>query len=160
MLKFTTYKLSKTKCNVKQKSAFNFVHSPSKLFIMLLYSVHSHFIYGIQIWSYRLLQVIWMFSSLNKKLRFALLTVKNINAHSASLFKKSNILPLHMLVDYFQLQFFHRFIINDLPQSFETMYSTWVKNENRRQEKTPLLRNHMDNHIPHSRLTSTEKISP
>ena len=115
--------------------------------------VHSHFIYGIQIWSSTTA------SNLNglflkQKIAIRLINSEMYNAHTEPLFKKSNILPLHMLVDYFKLQFFHRFTINDLPHSFE---NTWIKNEERRQENAPLLRNHLEYHVPYSRLSSTEK---
>ena len=46
---------------------------------------------------------------LKQKIAIRLIYSEKFNAHSEPLFKKSNILPLHMLVDYFKLQFFHRF---------------------------------------------------
>ena len=129
------------------------VLTPAALKSVYYALVHSHFIYGIQIWSSTTA------SNLNglflkPKIAIRLINSEMCNAHTEPLFKKSNILPLHMLVDYFKLQFFHRFTINDLPHSFE---NTWIKNEERRQENAPLLRNHLEYHVPYSRLSSTEK---
>ena len=95
---------------------------------------HSHFIYCIHIWSSTTL------SNLNglfvkQKMAVRILNSAKYNAHSEPLYKQSNILPLLSLVEHFKLQFFHYFILNELPRSF---INTWTRNIDRRQEKTKL----------------------
>ena len=66
--------------------------------------------------------------------------------------KKSKILPLPSLVQFFKLQFMHQFTLNALPQSFS---STWIRNSDRRNEDQPILRNHLEFFIPPCRLSSS-----
>ena len=118
--------------------------------------VHSYFIYGIQIWSCTSPSNI---NSLVLKQKMAIRTIcgAKYNSHTEPLFKNSNILPFKMLVDYFNIQFLHRYTINLLPKSFQGM---WVKNSERLQnENEPRmnLRNNEDFFIPNTRLTSTDK---
>ena len=120
--------------------------------------VHSYFIYGIQIWSCTSAVNI---KSLVFKQKMAIRTIcgAKYNSHTEPLFKKSNILPFSMLVDYFNLQLLHRFTLNMLPKSFQGM---WVKNSERvhtEDKNFPRmnLRNEDDFFIPATRLTSTDK---
>ena len=78
------------------------------------------------------------------------------NAHTEPLFKKLNILPLSKLIDFFKLQFMHRFTLREIPSSF---YTTWVKNEERRRQDERVLRNQNDLFIPPTRLLPLQKIS-
>ena len=115
--------------------------------------VHSHFVYGIQVWSCTSLNNLSDLF-LKQKTAIHIITSAKYNAHTEPLFKSSGILPLYMLTDFFKMQFFHRFILNDLPISFNYM---WIRNEERNHPDQPLLRNRQEFYIPHSRLTSTEK---
>ena len=115
--------------------------------------VHSHFIYGIQIWSCTSknnLNTLF----LKQKIAIRIINSVSYNAHTEPLFKKSGILPLETLVEFFNLKFFHNFIHNELPISFANL---WMRNEDRRNEDRMNLRNNQDYFIPSSRLTSTEK---
>ncbi len=70
------------------------------------------------------------------------------------LFKTMKILPLTYLNEFFRLQCMQRFMQGFLPCSFN---NTWISNEARRQENTPMvLRNHDDFYLPSSRLKSLE----
>ena len=77
----------------------------------------------------------------------------SFNAHTEPLFKKSNILPLSKLIEYFKLQFMHRYIIPETPSSFDNM---WQRNEERRRPLEHSLRNMSDFFVPPSRLVSTD----
>ena len=115
-------------------------------------TVHSHFIYAIHIWSCA------SQSNLNRlflKQKMALRIVHNssFNAHTEPLFKKSNILPLFKLIDYFKLQFMHRYITRETPSSFDNL---WTRNEERRRLLEHSLRNTNDFFIPPTRLVSTD----
>ena len=92
--------------------------------------------------------------AVKQKAAVRIINGENYNAHTAPLFKKSAVLPLPMLVEFFKLQFMHNFLNKNLPKSFETM---WLRNEERRQEDHRILRSHTELFIPPSRLTSTEK---
>ena len=126
--------------------------TPSALKSVYYSILHSHFIYGIQIWSSPTAS---NFSCLFTKQKSAirLINFAKYNSHTEPLFKLSGILPLPKLVDFFKLQFFHNFIIGELPASFANM---WERNEDRRPNQA-VLRNHLDYTIPTTRLTSTEK---
>jgi len=122
--------------------------------------VHSHLIYAIQIWSCCSISLI---NKLFSKQKNALRIIHNsaYNAHTESLFKLSNILPLPKLVNFFKLQFIHQFIQGYLPSSFTEV---WLSNEARRrhlEENANLsnyrLRNSDDLYIPPARLSTTEK---
>ncbi len=64
------------------------------------------------------------------------------------------ILPLNYLNEFFRLQFMQRFMQGFLPCSFN---NTWISNEARRQENTPMvLRIHDYFYLPSSRLKSLE----
>jgi hypothetical protein len=51
------------------------------------------------------------------------------NAHTESLFKKSKILTLPLLVDYFKIQFMHQFFHKFLPISLNTLGVPMLKEE-------------------------------
>ena len=119
--------------------------------------VHSHFIYGIHIWnctSQRNLNNLFS----KQKTAIRIITGPKYIAHSEPIFKTLNILPLPLLIEYFKLQFFHRYINNALPASFENM---WTLNAVRnlpadQQDGRMLLRNFNEFNIPHNRLFSTD----
>ena len=76
--------------------------------------IHSHFVYGINIWSCT------NESNLNililkQKNAIRLVCNSKYNAHTEPLFKQMSILPLPKLVTYFNLQLMHRYTINELP---------------------------------------------
>ena len=115
--------------------------------------IHSHLIYGIHIWSCTAPSNL---QSLVTKQKAAIRYINNAkyNAHTETLFKNSKILPLPSLINYFKLQFMHRFTINVLPKSFEF---TWTRNlERRTNNDQPSLRNEQDIFIPYTRLSSTD----
>ena len=91
---------------------------------------------------------------LKQKTAIRLINSAKYNAHTEPIFKSSGILPLYMLTDFFKLKFFHDFVNKELPTSFD---NTWIRNEDRRIEYTPVLRNHQEFHIPPSRLNSSDK---
>ena len=47
-----------------------------------------------------------------------ILTLSEYNSHTEPLFKKVEILPLPKLIEYFKLQFMHRFVVNLSPLPF------------------------------------------
>ena len=116
--------------------------------------VHSHFIYGIQVWS---CTSIGNLNGLIKKQKYAIRTIchAKYNEHTEPLFKNLNILPLNLLIDYFKLQFMYKFCSATLPNSFA---NTWKLNSERPQGAQRMqLRNHNEIFVPSTRLTSTEK---
>ena len=115
-------------------------------------TIHSHFIYAIHIWSCS------NPSNLNRlflkqKMALRIVTNSSFNAHTEPLFKKLNILPLSKLIEYFKLQFMHRYILQQTPASFNNM---WVRNEERIRPQDHYLRNQQEFYIQPSRLTSTD----
>ena len=115
---------------------------------------HSHLIYAIQIWSICNKQMINTLYKLQKKAIRILFNLP-FNAHTESYFKRSNILPLPSLIEFFKLQFMHMYTQGYLPSSFS---NTWLTNASRHQDQdlTLLLRNHQALYIPPARLTTTE----
>ena len=116
--------------------------------------VHSHFIYGIQVWSCTNLSNL---NGLIKKQKSAIRTIchAKYNEHTEPLFKNLNIIPLNLLIDYFKLQFMYRFCSATLPNSFT---NTWQMNSDRLQGNERMqLRNYNEIYVPTTRLTSTEK---
>ncbi len=85
--------------------------------------IHCHLVYGIQIWSststsnYNDLEI-------KQKNAIRIIFLAKYNAHTESLFKKQQILPLPDLVKYFKLQFVHRFVHSYLPSSLSNMWIT------------------------------------
>jgi hypothetical protein len=77
------------------------------------------------------------------------------NAYTKPLFKKSAILPLPYLCEYFKVQFMQKFTQGFLPSSFNDV---WVTNAIRRADQDHVeLRNDSDLNIPFARLLSTER---
>ena len=131
--------------------------TPAALKSIYYSTIHAHFIYGINIWSCT------PPTNLNnlfakQKTAIRIITNSRYNAHTETLFKNSKILPLKQLVEYFNLQFFHRFTVNELPSSFQ---GAWMRNVNRRGESENetqiVLRNNQNYYIPQSRLISTDR---
>ena len=91
---------------------------------------------------------------LSQKNAIRILNSAKYNAHTEPLFKSCDILPLNSLIEFFQIQFFHNFIIGELPTSFDNY---WLRNEDRRFAGA-VLRNSSEFHTPHSRLSTTDKI--
>jgi hypothetical protein len=62
-----------------------------------------------------------------KKQKQAICIIHNVayNAHTESLFKKSSILPLPLIAEFFQIQFMHHYKFNLLPIYFN---NTWISN--------------------------------
>ena len=116
-------------------------------------TIHSHLIYGIQIWGGANKSTL---SELFKKQKHAIRVVcnSNYNAHTEPLLKKWNILPLPDLVQYFNLQFMHNFKFSGLPSSFELTWRT--KRETRQNpegQEFRSMRDDEDYHIPGTRTT-------
>ena len=113
--------------------------------------LHSHYIFGIHIWSctnfHNLNGLI-----LNKKMAKRIVCQKKYNAHTGPLFKSTCILPLNMLIGYFQLQFIHKYLEGTLPRCFDNM---WVQNQRRNEDDRMLLRNYHDIFTQQTRLVSS-----
>lgn len=126
-----------------------------KSLTQLYYSlIHCHLIYAIQIWSSTNASFYGEIFKLQKA-AVRIITSSNYNAHTEPLFKKCQILPLPDLVNFFKIQFMHRFTQNFLPISFG---DTWVRNNIRNAgESEILLRNSNALQIPFSRLVSTDR---
>jgi len=78
------------------------------------------------------------------------------NAHTEPLFKKLNILPLHLLIDFFKIQFMHQFKNKFLPTSFD---STWITNVQRMQNLNDFnLRNTDEYFVPFARINICERL--
>jgi hypothetical protein len=114
--------------------------------------IHSHFVYGINIWSCTNTSNLNILI-LKQKNAIRLVCNSKYNAHTEPLFKQMSILPLPKLVTYFNLQLMHRYTINELPISFNNL---WTVNAERRPDENRPLRNDQDFHIPPTRLSSTD----
>ena len=146
-------------CSKVSKSMFflrsvkNFLPAPALKSIYFAI-IHSHFVYGNQIWSCTSpsnLNVLFI----KQKAAVRIINNSSYNSHTEPIFKSLSILPLSSLIEYFKIQFMYNFVNGELPGSFEF---TWIRNENREGANLrPLLRNHTDIFIPPSRLTSTDK---
>ena len=90
--------------------------------------IHSHLVYGIQVWSCSSQQNLNAIF-LKQKNAIRMLNSAKYNAHTEPLFKSCDILPLNSLIEFFQIQFFDNFIIGELPTSFDNY---WLRNEDRR----------------------------
>ena len=162
----------KTICN-KISSSLYFLRSVKKILSFKAMNavyfslIHSHLVYCIQVWS------CCPESSLNslfKKQKIALRIINNAsyNSHTESLFKKCKILPLPSLAEFFKLQFIHLFLNNNLPASFNNMWTTNMARRVAHEDDNPpvpirnivdpyVLRNNDDLCVPFSRLALTEK---
>ena len=128
------------------------VLTPSALKSVYYSTIHSHFIYAIHIWSCSNSSNINRLF-LKQKMAIRIVNSASYNAHTEPLFKKSNILPLTKLIDYFKLQFMHRYIIHEVPASFNNM---WMRNEERRRQQDIFLRNQEEFYVQPTRLTTTD----
>ncbi len=121
----------------------------------LYYSlIHSHLIYGIQVWSSCNNEAVNSLFKLQKK---AIRIIHSLpyNGHTESYFKISNILPLPKLIEFFKLQFMQQFANGFLPGRFELV---WTTNALRNENDPPYrLRNHNELYLPISRLTTLNK---
>jgi hypothetical protein len=114
--------------------------------------VHSHLIYGIQVWCSAPASVI---SPLEKVQKKALRIINNApyNSHTEPLFKNCEILPLMYLIKYFKLLFMYDFSNNLLPVSF---HNIWLTNAQKRNidalEPPRALRDDHLYHVPFIRL--------
>lgn len=117
--------------------------------------IHSHLIYGIQIWGCSSQTSLKPLITKQKN-AIRLINSSSYNAHTENLFKSLGILPLNLLVEFFKLQFIQQYIQGFLPASFN---DTWRTNEDRRtginENHTIRLRNDADLYVPRSRLSTT-----
>jgi hypothetical protein len=125
----------------------------------LYYSlIHSHIIYGIQVWT---TCATGMINNIFKLQKRAIRLIHNApyNAHTESLFKESRILPLPKLIEFFQLQFMQQFTNSFLPSSFNGLWLTRDALRQLESQGAPRyqLRNDDDIYLPPSRLVSTQK---
>jgi len=127
---------------------------PTSSLILLYQSLfHCHLIYALPIWQAAAGGVINEIFKMQKN-AIRIITGSKYNAHTEPLFKKLEILPFPDLINFFKLQFMHRFIYNHLPSSFA---NTWIFNRDRA-ELGYVLRNEDDLHVPFSRLALTERL--
>ena len=125
----------------------------SKALTSLYYSlIHPHIIYAIQIWSVCNQNIFNTIFKLQKK-AIRIIHHLRYNSHTESYFKKSKILPLPSLVEFFKLQFMQQYSQGFLPVAFHNVWTTnYINNP------TPyLLRNNDDLFIPPPRLAVTMK---
>jgi len=124
-----------------------------KALLAMYYSlIHSHLVYAIQFWSSCNLQGI---NSLFKLQKQAIRIIHKLpyNGHTESFFKKSNILPLPKLVEYFKIQFMNRYVQGLLPELFNDDWpSNAIVNNHAYQ-----LRNQDDLYVPIARTTFVQK---
>ena len=90
---------------------------------------------------------------LKQKNAIRILNYAKNNVHTEPLFKSCGIIPLNSLIEFCRIQFFHNFIIGELPTSF---FNYWMRNEDRRPAGA-ILRNNQEFHIPHTRLSTTDR---
>ena len=112
---------------------------------------HCNLIYCIPIWSCAAQKLISNLQIFQKK---AIRIVKDTkyNAHTEPIFNELNILPLDLLIKFFNLQFMQHYIQGFLPSLFD---SVWLTNEERRPEDIQrILRNSNQLAIPFTRLVS------
>ena len=122
----------------------------------LYYSlIHCHLVYGIHVWSSS------SPSNLNglvkmQKNAIRIITDSNYNAHTLPLFKKMVILPLESLIQFFRIQFMHKYVQGLLPAGFNNL---WVNRDNMRgADFSVVLRNSDNLYIPTALLVQTERL--
>ena len=134
----------------------------NKKALLSLYTatIHSHLTYGIQIWGCANKATL---NELFKKQKQAIRVICNAsyNAHSEPLFKQCNVLPLHNLIEYFNLQFFHSFKNNLMPTCFNNTWSTnrslrEIQSQNRMQDEIREHRLDENFYIPEARTSQVE----
>ncbi len=124
-----------------------------KALTSLYYSlIHTHIIYAIQIWSTCDNNSMQRIYKLQKK-AIRIIHGLNYNGHTESYLKKSKILPLPLLIDFFRLQFMQQYVQGLLPTLFDLV---WTTNSNRA-NRYYVLRNDEEFYIPPARITLTQK---
>jgi hypothetical protein len=124
------------------------VLTPEALKAIYYSLIHCHLVYGIQIWSCTSTSN-YTDLVIKQKNAIRIISLAKYNAHTESLFKKQQILPLPDLVKFFKLQFVHRFVHGYLPSSLSNMWITIGEKRNRDQEDVGAsLRNDNDLYIP------------
>jgi hypothetical protein len=114
--------------------------------------IHSHLIYGIQIWSCTSPSIVKQLF-IKQKNAIRVISNSSYNAHTEPLFKKLKILPLPSLIDFFKLQFMQQFSQGFLPSSFN---ETWTSNAIRNEGTDHIvLRSNENFIIPFARLNTT-----
>lgn len=115
---------------------------------------HSHLIYGIQMWGSGPKYLTNELFKLQKK-AIRLIHNARYNSHTESLFKKSCILPLPDLIEFFRLQFMQRYTQGFLPRMFDNM---WINANAHFQagEIQYALRNRDNFYLPLCRLSSLD----
>jgi hypothetical protein len=120
--------------------------------------VHSHLVYGIQVWSAAPSHVVLPLVKMQKK-AIRIINGAPYNSHTEPLFKSNLILPVDLLIKYFKLLFMYDYCNNLLPLSFRNLWPTNA--ERRNQENTPafnrILRDDNLLHVPFSRLEHYRK---
>ena len=122
----------------------------------IYYSIfHSHVIYGIQAWSTCAESKI---SEIYKKQKKAIRIINNAsyNSHTESLFKKSQVLPLPLLIKYFKLQFMQHYMQGFLPKLYDNVWITAESHFNSGDIQYAL-RNRENFYIPICRLATLDK---
>jgi hypothetical protein len=117
--------------------------------------IHPHLIYGIQLWSCgnnALINKLY----LCQKNALRIINNSTYNAHTEPLFKKCNILPLPLLIDFFHMQFMHLFLNGGLPALLMNMWQFHDQDEddinNRR-----ALRSHGSLRMPYPSMSSSDR---
>ena len=133
------------------RSAKNFL-SQNALKSLYYALIHSHLIYGIQIWGGAANKYVNEIVLLQKKAIRIICNTK-YNSHTEPLFKNQKILPFHNLFSFFKLLFMYDYVNHALPISFNNV---WPTNEERRRNNAEVvnLRNNAQLHIPFVRLAS------
>ena len=130
--------------------------TPNALKSLYYALVHSHLVYGIQIWS------VASQNSLNQLIVYQkkcvrIITQAKYRSHTEPLFKKTEILRLQDMILYFKLLFMYDYLKGLLPLSF---CNKWISNaqyrlnSNSNDDGQRLLRNDYDLHVPFIRLES------
>ena len=111
--------------------------------------IHSHLIYGIQIWGGAANKYVNEIVLIQKKAIRIICNAK-YNSHTEPLFKNKKILPFHDLFSFFKLLLMYDYVNHALPISFNNV---WPTNEERRNNAEGAnLRNNAQLYIPFVRL--------
>jgi exonuclease III len=126
------------------------VLSTKALLSLYFATIHTHLIYGVQIWSCANQSTL---NDLFKKQKQAIRLISNAkyNAHTEPLFKLHNVLPLPDVIKFFNLQFMHNFKHHLLPTSFN---HTWCHSDPGPHQ----LRNQDNLIVPMSRINLTARL--
>ena len=89
--------------------------------------IHPHLTYCINIYSMATKTKLNELFLMQKKAVRAICN-ESYNAHTSPFFKKSNILPLHDLINYNKIKFMHKFSFNKQPPSFNPVWVTNFQN--------------------------------